>query len=45
MPLIPENWNCRECKLDDVGNERELAEIPKVPDNLVDLYEKVQRNA
>jgi hypothetical protein len=35
--LIPEDWNCRECKLDDVGNERELAEIPRVPDNLVDL--------
>jgi rubredoxin len=26
--LIPEDWNCRECKL-DVDNERELAEIPK----------------
>jgi hypothetical protein len=38
IPLIPENWNCRECKL-DVGNERELAEIPKLPDHLVDLYE------
>jgi hypothetical protein len=39
IPLIPEDWNCRECKL-DVGNERELAEIPKLPDHLVDLYEK-----
>ena len=38
--MIPEDWNCRECKLDDVGNERELAEIPMLPDHLVDLYEK-----
>ena len=39
IPLIPEDWNCRECKL-DVGNEKEFAEILKLPDHLVDLYEK-----